>query len=135
MARVTKMKVQINRPVLQAELESMPGARAALAVTAAAVEGSVIAQAPHGASLSWPWRNPIRHGWFRESISTTSFRTWYRVFSTDPFGHLVEWGSAKNPPYAPFRRTLRRFGGTTNPEKHHGDNWNTQATRATGIKR
>lgn len=33
-----------------------------------------------------------------------------RLISTDPFAHLVEWGSANNPPYAPLRRGVRAAG-------------------------
>jgi hypothetical protein len=28
----------------------------------------------------------------------------------DSFGHLVEWGTATNPPAAPMRRAAQRFG-------------------------
>ena len=131
----SRTRVVINQPVLQLQLDAKPSAQAALGAVAEAVERSVVATAPHGTSLSWPWRRPVRHGWFRASIHSTRFRTWFRVYSDDPFGHLVEWGSSKNPPYAPFRRTLRRFGGTTNPEKHTGDPWDAPATPAMGVKR
>jgi hypothetical protein len=30
--------------------------------------------------------------------------------ATDPFGHLVEWGSKNNPPYAPLRRGVLAAG-------------------------
>jgi hypothetical protein len=129
------VRVKINEPMLAAQLEANPAAQAALRGTAGAVEGSVVAMAPYGVSLSWPWRRPMRHGWFKRSIHLTPFRTWWRIYSDDPFGHLVEWGSSKNPPYAPFRRTLRRFGGTVNPEKHHSDPWDVPATPAMGVKR
>ena len=33
-----------------------------------------------------------------------------RVVSTDPFFHLIEWGSVNNPAYAPFRRGIRAAG-------------------------
>lgn len=32
------------------------------------------------------------------------------VYTDDPFGHLVEWGSANNPPYAPLRRGVQAAG-------------------------
>ena len=32
------------------------------------------------------------------------------VGSTDPFMHLVEWGSVNNQPYAPLRRAVRAAG-------------------------
>jgi hypothetical protein len=32
------------------------------------------------------------------------------VGTTDPFGHLVEWGSVNNPAYAPIRRGVSAAG-------------------------
>lgn len=32
------------------------------------------------------------------------------VGTTDPFGHLVEWGSVNNPIYAPIRRGVQAAG-------------------------
>ncbi len=34
----------------------------------------------------------------------------YRVVLLDPFWHLIEYGSANNPPYAPVRRSVRAVG-------------------------
>jgi hypothetical protein len=132
MARTGKVVVIINPTAMQTWLETNPGALAALGTTSKAVERSVVQAAPVGVSLSWPWRRPMRHGLFKRSIRTTTFRTWFRVYSTDAFAHIVEWGSVKNPPYAPFRRTLRAFRGTVNPEKHTGDPWDAPASPATG---
>ena len=59
-----------------------------------------------------PWvRRPMKHGRFKAWFQTRRFRTYYRVVNRDNFAFLVEYGSAKNPPYAPIRRTLRAFGG------------------------
>lgn len=33
-----------------------------------------------------------------------------RVISTDPFWHLIEFGSRNNPAYAPMRRAARAAG-------------------------
>lgn len=33
-----------------------------------------------------------------------------RIISTDPFWHLIEFGSINNPAYAPFRRGIRAAG-------------------------
>lgn len=113
-------KVVIHQGRMRAWLNENPGAQAGLlAVTDAVVEG-VKAEAPVGVSLSWPkripgepWiRRPMKHGRFKASIRRRKRRTYYRVVSLDPFAHLIEWGSVKNPVYAPFRKTLRRFGGT-----------------------
>lgn len=32
------------------------------------------------------------------------------VYSEDPFAHLIEWGSVKNPAYAPLRRAVTGIG-------------------------
>lgn len=32
------------------------------------------------------------------------------VYSTDPFWHLIEFGSVNNPAYAPMRRAVARHG-------------------------
>ena len=109
--RATHVQVEIRPADMAQWLYTNPGAQAGLGATAEAVERTVVNASPVGSSLSWPWRNPIRHGWFKRSIDKTHYRTYWRVFSTDPFAHMVEWGSAKNPAYAPFRRTLRSFGG------------------------
>jgi hypothetical protein len=33
-----------------------------------------------------------------------------RVVNTDHGGHLIEWGSVNNPPYAPLRRAVHSVG-------------------------
>lgn len=59
---------------------------------------------------------PKRTGFFAGSIRTTvvfdlKTRTPVDVvYTSDPFGHLVEWGSANNPPFAPFRRGVSAAG-------------------------
>lgn len=32
------------------------------------------------------------------------------IFSTDPFAHIVEYGSVHNPAYAPFRKAASALG-------------------------
>lgn len=113
-------KVVIYQARMREWLYTNPGAQGALLGTAQAVQAETKAEAPVGVSLSWPkkvpgepWiRRPMRHGRFRDSIRVRKIRSYYRVASFDPFAHLIEWGSAKNPAYAPFRKVLRRFGGT-----------------------
>lgn len=110
-------RVIVNAPAFIAWLETNPAAQASLGTTAKAVETGVVQAAPVGVSLSWPrkipgepWiRRPMRHGRFRDSIGTKKTPGGWRVQSTDPFAHLIEWGSVKNPPYAAFRRTMRLF--------------------------
>jgi hypothetical protein len=124
--RQNPIKVVINEKALRAWLDSSPGAQAGLLKTALAVQGAVVEAAPHGKSLSWPWRKPIRHGWFKESIHVRRFRNGYRVYSRDSFAHLVEFGSVKNPAYAPFRRVLRAFNAKALP--------NTRAATPTSAR-
>src|SRR5262245_59522217 len=33
-----------------------------------------------------------------------------RLLTDDPAGHLIEWGSVNNPPYAPLRRSIEAVG-------------------------
>jgi hypothetical protein len=110
-------KVVINRKALQEFFVTDPGAQAGLAKTAKAVEVAVAEAGPFGSSLSWPWRRPIKHGWFKKSLHTRPFRGGFRVYSRDPFAHLIEFGSIKNPTYAPFRRVIRAFNGRINAKK------------------
>lgn len=49
---------------------------------------------------------PVETGSFKRSVKADGAR----VISTDPFAHLIEFGSAHNHPYAPFRRGLRAAG-------------------------
>jgi len=56
---------------------------------------------------------PERTRYFKRSIGVTGTT----VYSTDPFAHLVEWGSAHNPPYAPFRRSALSLGLRFDPSR------------------
>lgn len=101
----------VDRKALSEYLYTNTAAVAQLQATAEAFKDGVDQASPHGRSLSWPGRRPIRHGWFQESLTVRKFRHYWRVEAQDPFAWLVEYGSVNNPPYSPFRRTLRRFGG------------------------
>lgn len=35
-----------------------------------------------------------------------------RLLTTDPAGHIIEWGSINNPPYAPLRRAVETVGAS-----------------------
>lgn len=111
------VRVVIDEKALRDWLSTSSGAQLGLQRTALAVEAAVKEAAPVGKSLSWPWRNPIRHGWFRDSLHTRPFRGGYRVFSRDPFAHIVEFGSVNSPTYAPFRRVILAFRGKALPNK------------------
>lgn len=58
--------------------------------------------------------SPRRTGAFARSIVTGVVLEpdgWHaRIGSDDPFWHLVEFGSANNPTYAPLRRGVERAG-------------------------
>lgn len=52
---------------------------------------------------------------FTDSIGTTSARRTARgavgaVTTSDPFWHLVEFGSVNNPPYRPLTRAVKNVG-------------------------
>lgn len=113
-------KVVIYQARMREFLYTDPVTQAGLKGTAEAVMVTAKAESPVGVSLSWPkrvpgepWiRRPMKHGRFRDSIRIRKIRRTYRVMSFDRFGAMIEWGTIMNPPYAPFRRTLRKFGGT-----------------------
>jgi hypothetical protein len=122
----TPVKVVIDEKKLRKFLDTNAAAQVGLLKTALTVESAVKEAAPYGKSLSWPWGNPIKHGWFRDSLHTRPFRGGYRVFSRDPFAHLIEFGSINNPTYAPFRRVIRAFKGRTLPNKASTSATNSQ---------
>lgn len=35
-----------------------------------------------------------------------------RVATTDPAGHIIEWGSSRNRPFAPLRKAAEQTGAT-----------------------
>lgn len=53
---------------------------------------------------------PVKTGYFRRHFEMRPYRGGFRVWDTDPFAHLVEWGSINNPAYAPIRRAVRSSG-------------------------
>lgn len=60
---------------------------------------------------------PVRTGAYRDSLDMSvgvgaAGMMVGRVLSTDPFAHLVEFGSVNNPPYAPLRRAVESVGLT-----------------------
>lgn len=59
---------------------------------------------------------PDHTGRFRNSIRVDESGDVVRVKTTDPAGHLIEWGSVNNPPYAPFREGIARAGFRLEPK-------------------
>jgi hypothetical protein len=49
-------------------------------------------------------------GYYRRHFELNRYRGGWRVRNTDPFAHLVEWGSINNSAYAPIRRAIRTSG-------------------------
>jgi hypothetical protein len=117
-------RVVINKPAMKLFLDTSPGAQAALAGSAKVALESVEEFSPLGVSRWRGWRpshNPVgpvwRHGWFKKSLRVRKFRDHWRVESTDKAAHIIEWGGGETHPYAPFRRTIRRFHGITQPPR------------------
>lgn len=50
------------------------------------------------------------HLGYRETVRSGERDGKVVVESTDPFAHIVEWGSRNNPAYAPLRRGVRAAG-------------------------
>lgn len=53
---------------------------------------------------------PVDTGRMARSIRVRRSKTGSRVESTDPFWHLIEWGSINNAPYQPMTRAAAAFG-------------------------
>lgn len=53
---------------------------------------------------------PERSGNYRRSLRVAVDGLQVRAETTDPFGHLVEFGSVNNPPYSPLRRGAAEVG-------------------------
>lgn len=87
-----------KNPALKLEVAKLPGAHVALEEAAQAVAQITRTLAPRG---SGGYRRSI--GVERDADSTT-------VYTTDIAGHIVEFGSANNPAYAPIRRAVRAAG-------------------------
>ena len=83
-----------RNPAFHAEIRSEPEFTAHMRATAT----QVAVQARAGA--------PVHTRYYRRHIRPDGTH----VVAGDPFSHLVEWGSANNPPYAPLRRGVRAAG-------------------------
>lgn len=90
----------IPNPKLEEELLGEREFVEALKQSAAPLASSVRSAMPVGST-----------GRAKESVKVVSGgRASVAVAITDPFGHLIEWGSIKNPAYAPLRRGARNAG-------------------------
>lgn len=103
-------RLKINRSAVTKYFTSDPIAQTALRAVAEGLKDVAVEASPVGTSLGWGGRT-VRHGQFKRSWSVRPFRGGFRVVNSDPFSHLVEYGSIKNPAYAPARRALRSVAG------------------------
>lgn len=53
---------------------------------------------------------PVRSGYYVDSLSVSIDGDVITVGTTDFAGHMVEWGSINNAPYAPVRRGVLAAG-------------------------
>lgn len=116
---MAKVRVVLDQPALREWLAGNGGAQAELLGTAEKFKDAAEQASPVGKSRHWGPFVGI-HGYFKRRWRVRPFRGGYRVYNADPFAHLVEYGSVRNPAYAPFRRTLRRFDGKLNPKGSTG---------------
>lgn len=116
-------RVVINRSAMTAFVNTDPGMQRALSDRANALMSEAIANSPVGATRS---RLPVRggrksktkstgpltgaSGYFRRHFELRRYRGGWRIWNTDAFAHLVEWGSVNNATYAPLRRAIRSSG-------------------------
>ena len=89
-----------KNPALEIEIAKLPGTHKVLEEAAQAVARVARSIAPQE-SRRKNYKRSIKVA--RDANSTT-------VYTTDIAGHLVEYGSAKNPAYAPLRRAVRAAG-------------------------
>jgi len=57
-------------------------------------------------------RDPLARRYL-DTLDTGVTDTGARVYTDDPFAHIVEWGSIYKEPDAPMRTAARRFGRFT----------------------
>lgn len=84
---------------LAEDLKKEPDYQAAIHGAAAQLAESVRQATPEGAT-----------GAAREGIEVAQLGEDTVVAQTDFAGHLIEWGSRNNPPYAPLRRGAQAAG-------------------------
>lgn len=89
-------RVRFRRnPLFERQMRADPGYESGLAKIAGRGADKIRAAAPTGGT-----------GYYRRSVRSQGTS----IVISDPFWHLIEWGSANNPPYAPIRRGIRAAG-------------------------
>ena len=84
----------VRNPGFERELRASPGVQAFMNAATVAAADEVREKAPHAT------------GYYKRRVRAQGDR----VVTLDPFWHLVEFGSANNPTYAPLRRGIRAAG-------------------------
>jgi hypothetical protein len=115
-------RVVVNDGTIAQLLATDPAMQRALESVATNLVSQAVANSPVGRSRSrLPRRGQGRRrgtggpeatssGYYRRHFELNRYRGGWRVRNTDPFAHLVEWGSINNSAYAPIRRAIRTSG-------------------------
>ena len=107
---MARAKVVVNDGSLQAFLRNDETMQRALETVAGMIEETAQEVAPYGKSLSWPMGRRMRHGRYKADFAMRKVKGGWQVWNDDPLAHLVEWGSIKNPVYAPIRTAITQLG-------------------------
>lgn len=86
-------------PAGMRHLERSAGVRREIGRAASRVARSAVGAAPRGAT-----------GDYAQSVHVLEIAGRTYVRTNDFAGHMVEWGSVNNPPYAPIRRGVKAAG-------------------------
>lgn len=88
----------VPSPNLDSILGRLPGVKRARVSAAEAIAQSAAREAPR------------RTDAYADSLQAVEDGDEVRAETTDPSGHMVEWGSQNNPPYSPIRRGVAAAG-------------------------
>jgi hypothetical protein len=105
-----RTRVMVNDGSMNQFLRTDETMQRALEVVATSIMETSQEVAPYGKSLSWPAGRPMKHGRYKALFAMRKVKGGYQVWNDDPFAHLVEWGSIKNPVYAPIRTAINQLG-------------------------
>lgn len=106
-------------PAFEAEIRKSPELDKELHSQASEVRSRAVAIAPHGPTGMYRRSLTIKStsgtgaqfvGRLADIAGSNTNPAKYAVATTDFAGHLVEWGSANNKPYAVLRRATRTAG-------------------------
>jgi hypothetical protein len=119
-----RSRVEIKVPEITRFFTTEPAPQAGLMANAQELQTVAEDLTPKGKSLGQfrqrggpgghpigPFGEPYPHGFARVSYHVRKFRGGFRMYSRDWYINVIEYGSTKNPPYAPMRRAMRAVGG------------------------